>query len=66
MKVIQEQLGHKDIRVTTDVYAETTKDLKKREVQKMEVENSDVWVVWELTPIYSKTYSKMYLICVDI
>lgn len=45
LKVIQQQLGHKDIRVTMDVYAEATRDLKKREIQKMEIENSDIWVV---------------------
>lgn len=45
LKVIQEQLGHKDIRVTMDVYAEATRELKKKEIQKMEVENSDVWVI---------------------
>ena len=45
LKVIQEQLGHKDIRVTMDVYAEATKELKKREMQKMEVENLDVWAI---------------------
>ena len=31
IKVIQDVLGHSDIRVIMDVYAEATKDLKERE-----------------------------------
>lgn len=45
IKVIQEQLGHKDIRVTMDIYAEATKHLKKSEMQNMEIEKANVWVV---------------------
>ena len=43
IKVIQETLGHKDISTTMDVYAEATKDLKRREFGNMELTNGDVW-----------------------
>lgn len=45
IKVIQETLGHKDISTTLDIYAEATKDLKKREYGKMEIDNNDIWNV---------------------
>ncbi|MCR4892637.1 MAG: site-specific integrase [Lachnospiraceae bacterium] len=43
IKVIQETLGHKDISTTMDVYAEATKDLKRREFGNMELTNGDIW-----------------------
>ena len=45
IKAIQEILGHKDISTTMDIYAEATKDLKKREMNNMQLKNSDIWHV---------------------
>lgn len=42
IKVIQEILGHSDIETTMDVYAEATKDFKKKELGRMEISN-DLW-----------------------
>ena len=36
IKVIQEALGHADISTTLDIYADVTKDLKKREFDAFE------------------------------
>ena len=36
VKVIQEVLGHSDISTTLDIYADVTRDLKKREMQRFE------------------------------
>ena len=44
LKVIQDTLGHKDIETTMDIYAEATKDLKKKEYGVMEI-NNDVWAI---------------------
>lgn len=44
IKVIQDTLGHKDIETTLDVYAEATKDLKKKEYGIMEI-NNDIWAI---------------------
>lgn len=44
LKVIQDTLGHKDIETTMEIYAEATKDLKKKEYGVMEISN-DVWAI---------------------
>ena len=36
IKVIQDILGHKDISTTLDIYADVTKDLKKKEITSFE------------------------------
>lgn len=44
LKVIQDTLGHKDIETTMEIYAEATRDLKKKEYGVMEISN-DVWAI---------------------
>lgn len=44
LKVIQDTLGHKDIETTMEIYAEATRDLKKKEYGVMEI-NNDVWAI---------------------
>ena len=44
IKALQDLLGHKDIETTMEVYAEATKDLKKKEISKIELDN-DIWAV---------------------
>ena len=44
IKALQDTLGHKDIETTMNVYAEATKDLKKKEFNKIEV-NDDIWAI---------------------
>ena len=41
---LQDLLGHKDIDTTMEVYAEATKDLKKKEISKIELDK-DIWAV---------------------
>ena len=35
IKVVQDVLGHKDVKTTLDVYADVTKDLKKKEFEEL-------------------------------
>ena len=44
IKALQDLLGHKDIETTMEVYAEATKELKKKEISKIELDN-DIWAV---------------------
>ena len=44
IKALMEILGHKDIETTMEVYAEATKDLKKKEMAKVELDD-DIWAV---------------------
>ena len=44
IKALQDILGHKDIETTMEVYAEATKDLKKKEMNKIQM-NDDIWAV---------------------
>lgn len=44
IKALQDILGHKDIETTMEVYAEATKDLKKKEMSKIEL-NNDIWKI---------------------
>ena len=44
IKALQDILGHKDIETTMEVYAEATKDLKKKEMAKIEL-SDDIWAV---------------------
>ena len=44
IKALQDLLGPKDIETTMEVYAEATKDLKKKEISKIELDN-DIWAV---------------------
>ena len=44
IKALQDILGHKDIETTMEVYAEATKDLKRKEMSKIELDN-DIWAV---------------------
>ena len=44
IKVIQDTLGHKDISTTMEVYAEATKNYKKKELGKLEV-SDDLCVI---------------------
>ncbi len=44
IKALQDLLGHKDIETTMEVYAEATKDPKKKEISKIELDN-DIWAV---------------------
>jgi len=37
VKVIQDALGHSDVRTTLNIYADATKDLKKKEFANLEV-----------------------------
>lgn len=44
IKVIQDTLGHADVSTTLDIYADATKDLKHKELGKMEFDN-EIWAV---------------------
>ena len=44
IKALQDLLGHKDIETTMEVYAEATKDLKKREMAKVELDSA-IWAI---------------------
>ncbi len=44
IKVIQDVLGHSDISTTMNIYADATKDLKKKEFGAME-RDTDIWAV---------------------
>lgn len=35
IKVVQDALGHKDVKTTLDVYADVTKNLKKKESEEL-------------------------------
>jgi len=51
IKVIQELLGHSDFSTTMDIYTDVTKDLKEREINKLNGTFSDMMIITPSTPI---------------
>ena len=51
IKVIQELLGHSDFSTTMDIYTDVTKDLKEREINKLNGTFSDTMIITPSTPI---------------
>lgn len=46
LKVLQEVLGHSDIRTTMDIYAEATEEFKQKEFEKFnEYINQSTWII---------------------
>ena len=51
IKVIQELLGHSDFSTTMDIYTDVTKDLKEREINKLNGTFSEMMIITPSTPI---------------